>query len=92
MPPHQDQLGFTWPWLNFDVIMAGAQHYKQVLSVVVPLELLVLVNNMASLESAASAGETFSLPQSLAFDAIATLSSALVEKRNMKKRDTNKEK
>jgi len=76
-PVTVDPLGFAFPTFNLDAILAGAAYYKQILAVVIPLEVLNLVNNMASLESADATGEVFDLRQSLTFDSFATIASAL---------------
>ena len=72
-----DPTSFASPLLNLDTIIVGAGYYKQILAVVIPLEVLNLVNNMACLESADATGEVFDLKESLIYDSIATIGSAI---------------
>lgn len=73
-----DPPSLTLPWLQLDAIILGASHYRQVLSVVLPLSILNLVNNLAAVESASVTQDDYSVTQSLALDAVADIVGSLL--------------
>eukprot|EP00931_Biecheleriopsis_adriatica_P048535 TRINITY_DN28041_c0_g1_i1.p1 TRINITY_DN28041_c0_g1~~TRINITY_DN28041_c0_g1_i1.p1 ORF type:complete len:940 (-),score=156.95 TRINITY_DN28041_c0_g1_i1:27-2846(-) len=77
-PPPMDTPELALPWFQHHAIVLGARHYGQVLSVVVPLSLLNLVNNLAAVESANVTQDEYSVSQSLALDAVADIVGSLL--------------
>jgi adenine/guanine/hypoxanthine permease len=76
--PAADKLSLALPSLQLEAIIMGSRHYGQVISVVLPLGILNLINNLAAIESAAVTRDEYSVTQSLMLDALADIIGSLL--------------
>jgi len=76
--PSADPLSLTLPGLQLSALVSGSQYYAQVLSVVFPLGILNLINNLAAVESAQVTHDEYDVTQSLILDAVADIFGSLL--------------
>eukprot|EP00928_Gymnodinium_smaydae_P040332 TRINITY_DN27361_c0_g2_i1.p1 TRINITY_DN27361_c0_g2~~TRINITY_DN27361_c0_g2_i1.p1 ORF type:complete len:956 (-),score=85.66 TRINITY_DN27361_c0_g2_i1:149-3016(-) len=77
-PPTPDQIAVVCPGFCFEALFLGSKHYAQVLSVVLPLGILNLINNLAAIESARVTHDEYSVTESLLLDAVADIFGSLL--------------
>merc|ERR1719171_1616161 len=77
-PVHVDPVGLVQPQLQFEALARGWEAGIAALPLALPLSILNFVGNLATVESAAAGGDTYSVEETLVVDSVATIAGALV--------------